>query len=355
MNRLLDKLLLFTLCMALYLNHVHGTYLIVPILVCVILSAGNSLIPAAVFRQAAFIAMCLVSFAAPALIYFLPLFYFDSIQPHREWLGLIGVAVICANIRTVPVPASVTTGVLLLLALLMTARMRSMESLQERYIQFKDDATEYSMNLQEKNRELMEKQDYEINLATLNERNRIARDIHDSVGHLLSSSILQIGAMMAVCRDEPTRERLNTLKTTLSQGMDSIRSSVHNLYDESVDLYAETQKMIRAFAFCPIRLQYEIGTSPEKKIKYAFLSVLKECLSNIIRHSNATRVTVTMREHPALYQLIVEDNGMKKTRSHENGIGLQNIQERIGNLGGRVHISDTDGFVVFVSVPKEME
>jgi len=53
-----------------------------------------------------------------------------------------------------------------------------------------------AMLLRQKNRELIEKQDYEIRLATLNERGRIAREIHDHVGHLLSRSILQIGALM---------------------------------------------------------------------------------------------------------------------------------------------------------------
>ena len=57
--------------------------------------------------------------------------------------------------------------------------------------------------MEQKNKELLEKQDYEIQVATLNERNRIAREIHDSVGHLLSRSILQLGALKAVHRQEP--------------------------------------------------------------------------------------------------------------------------------------------------------
>lgn len=55
----------------------------------------------------------------------------------------------------------------------------------------------------------------------------------DSFGHLLSNSILQIGAMMAVCGDEKMRGMLATLKDTLTAGMDGIRDSIHRLYDDS--------------------------------------------------------------------------------------------------------------------------
>ena len=57
--------------------------------------------------------------------------------------------------------------------------------------------------LQEKNKNLMEKQDYEIYLATLRERNRIAREIHDNVGHMPSRSILQMGALITIHKEEP--------------------------------------------------------------------------------------------------------------------------------------------------------
>ena len=99
---------------------------------------------------------------------------------------------------------------------------------------------------------LLEKQDYEIQVATLNERNRIAREIHDSVGHLLSRSILQLGALKAVHRQEPElNAQLDTLKSTLSQAMDSIRESVHDLHEESIDLRSQLETLCRGFTFCP--------------------------------------------------------------------------------------------------------
>ena len=62
------------------------------------------------------------------------------------------------------------------------------------------------MILSEKNKNLLIQQEQEVRIATLNERNRIAREIHDNVGHLLSSALLQIGAIQAIF----TQEELHT-------------------------------------------------------------------------------------------------------------------------------------------------
>lgn len=352
MSRLYDKLILLALCLALYLARASGAYAVAPVLAAVTFGAAGSLLtregqPGAVF--AVYAATCVFW---PPLLYFLPLLCYDvAFSP--TWWAVFAVLLPLALHGGMFSPYTAAAGcVPLVLGLLMKKRALSMETLRKTAARRNDDARELSLALQQKNHELMEKQDYELNLATLNERNRIARDIHDNVGHLLSSAILQTGALLATCRDDTVRPGLSTLRGTLADAMDSIRSSVHNLYDESVDLHAEAFRLVNSFHFCPVRFVYEIDGNPQKQIKYAFLSVLKEALANIIRHSDATSVTVTMREHPALYQLIVRDNGTKKPAPHTEGIGLKNIAERVDNLGGLVRYAYENGFEVFVSVPK---
>jgi signal transduction histidine kinase len=209
------------------------------------------------------------------------------------------------------------------------------------------------MQLEKKNKDLLEKQDYEINLATLTERNRIARDIHDNVGHLLSRSILQIGALLAINKDEETKKSFGLIKDTLSEAMDSIRMSVHDLHEESIDLQTEIQKLIDSFNFCPIKFDYDLETNLEKNIKYCFIAVTKEALLNIINHSNATNALVIIREHPALYQLVIQDNGSHCSYNSENGIGIKNITDRVVAVSGNVNISTDKGFRIFISIPKK--
>ncbi|NSW91921.1 MAG: two-component sensor histidine kinase [Firmicutes bacterium] len=211
-----------------------------------------------------------------------------------------------------------------------------------------------SIQLKKQNRALIENQDNERTLATINERNRIAREIHDNVGHLLSSAILQSGALLTINQDEKVRNGLEALNNTLSLAMNSIRTSVHELYDESIDLNAEIEKIIDQFTFCEISYDYHINSTPEKKLKYAFISIVKEALSNIMKHSNATHTSITFREHPAFYQLIIRDNGSVKGYNIEDGLGLRNMIDRVHSFNGNINIITENGFEIFISIPKEV-
>lgn len=142
------------------------------------------------------------------------------------------------------------------------------------------------------------------------------------------------------------------MKDTLSNAMDSIRRSVHNLHDESIDLRVEIESLIRAFTFCPVRFEYDAGSSLDTELKYCFIAVVKEALNNISKHSNATSASVAVREHPAFIQLVIQDNGTAKSGTSEGGIGLRSISDRVAALRGNINITSDKGFRIFISVPK---
>lgn len=352
MNKLLDKLVILLFCLVFYLQYSSGLYIIVPVIIAITLSAVNSIwendyIPMISMAGYAFCCMLYLDF-----IFFIPLLAYDILLGRGQYLVLLAVLPWAANPGRISPLNALLIGLFIALTWLIKYRMNSIEKTRHEYVELRDSAQEFSLQLKSKNSELMARQDYEINLATLQERNRIAREIHDHVGHQLSSSILQTGALMAGCQDEACKEGLNTLKTTLSQAMNSIRDSIHNLHDESLDLYSASRELTDSFCFCPIVLDYDIESNPEKRIMYAFIAIMKEALSNIMKHSDAGEVHVALKEHPALYQLIVKDNGRKKAVDHEEGIGLKNIIDRVNDLGGNINISSDNGFVIFVSVPK---
>ncbi|MBU3875438.1 sensor histidine kinase [Faecalicatena sp. AGMB00832] len=239
-----------------------------------------------------------------------------------------------------------------ILAYFMEQNTRDYEQLDSLYRHTRDDSRESNLLLTEKNHILLEKQDYEIYTATLKERNRIAREIHDNVGHLLSRSILMVGALKAVNQTSALAEPLDTLDSTLNSAMDSIRSSVHDLHDEAINLKEAVLSLLKDFTFCPVSFQYDMDREIPRDIKYSFISITKEALSNIIKHSNATQVRLVMREHPALYQLCIEDNGTEAVLS-DTGIGLINMKERIQALKGNMQVQTQNGFKIFITVPKE--
>lgn len=231
---------------------------------------------------------------------------------------------------------------------------RRISELQDMVKSLRDSRVEMEMILNRKQAQLIENQNKTIYIATLKERNRIAREIHDNVGHMLSRSILQVGALLTICKEEAINVHLNNLKSTLDDAMNSIRSSVHNLHDESIDLTDAIHDIVRHFTFCPTKLECDLSRDVPKEIKYCFLAILKEALNNIIKHSNATTVSITVREHPGFYQILIEDNGTKLSDldPDASGIGLSNMKDRVDALHGILHISADHGFRIFASVPK---
>lgn len=353
MDKLLDKLVIFLFCLIFYLQNTNDLFVIVPVIIAITCSALNSIWDNTYLRLTILAIYLLTCFYQTTFLFFAPLIVYDIIWSRWQYIVLLTGLPLALNTHQIPPITCLLIILLIALTWLMKHRTESVEKIRQEYIELRDSAKEFSLQLEGKNQELMERQDYEINLATLQERNRIAREIHDNVGHLLSSSILQIGALMARCQDETIRGSLETLKDTLSQGMNSIRDNIHDLHDESMDLYNETYKLTDQFHFCPVSLDYDIDSNPDKKIKYAFLAIMKEALSNIMKHSDASQVHITLREHPAMYQLIVRDNGRQKDVKPGEGIGLKNIVDRVNHLGGKINISDDNGFIVFISIPRE--
>lgn len=222
----------------------------------------------------------------------------------------------------------------------------------------RDASMEHDMLMEQMNHQLIEKQNAQIYNATLKERNRIAREIHDNVGHMITRSILQVGAIGVINTDEKLKAPIADLKSTLDTAMDSMRKSVHDLYDESVDLrqaLAKLKPTDSAFAFS---LEYDCEDDVQRDVKYAFIAIAKEAVNNAVKHSNGDEIRIIVREHPAFYQLEIMDNGTsadERRLSGEtgDGIGIKNIKERVAAIGGTMRIKADDGFMIFVTLMKK--
>lgn len=353
MNSILDKAILLICCCAL-LAYVPASALTVVSLLLAIIAA--SLLSYLNYKYVSYIlpaVYSLLSIFFPELAIFLPLVYYDAFYSCPPYLYALGVVPLVLGFSTLPLSCNVMIFLFLAVSYVLSYRTRRMEHTQSKFRSLRDQSWETSLYLESKNKDLMEKQDYEIRLATLNERNRIAREIHDNVGHMLSRSILQVGALMALCPDDSVRPELSALKSTLTEAMDSIRQSVHDLHDDSMDLQDTLSAIITGYQFCPVRLDYGIESLPPAPVRYCFSAIVREALSNTARHSNATEIAVTLREHPALYQLFIRDNGTKIQPYSSNGIGLSNMADRVAVLRGHFRTEFQNGFRIFISIPKE--
>lgn len=88
-----------------------------------------------------------------------------------------------------------------------------------------------------------------------------------------------------------------------------------------------------------------------KDIKYSFIAITKEAVSNAVKHSKGDTLDILLREHPGFYQLIVKDNGTD-IKINNTGIGLANITDRVNAMNGSLKISTDKGFKLLITVAK---
>lgn len=287
----------------------------------------------------------------PMFFLFLPVILYHGIWYQKYYTYLV-LIVFIPFISGFELWSCVVMLFALILSALLAYYSSHLEILENKLIVLRDTSKERDMLLREKNKELLEKQDYEVYLATLKERNRIAREIHDNVGHMLTRSILQVGALKTIYKEEPLQSQLESVNDTLNLAMTSIRKSVHNLHDDAVDLKQvivdATKEMSEKY---DLRLEYDMSNTIPKSVKYCFIATIKEAMSNIAKHSNADKISIILREHPGFYQLCVEDNGTIK-KSNDSGIGLINMRERVEQIGGNINIKNENGFEIFIIIKK---
>ena len=243
-------------------------------------------------------------------------------------------------------------------SILSTILYNQMLEYQQKLHRTRDDSKELEDLLKNKNRRLLEEQDQQVHLATLSERNRIAREIHDNVGHLLSRAILLLGAISTVNKDENLEPQLKMLANTLDESMAKMRASVHDLHDDSIDLKKNFDDIIGELKDFTVNTDLDLDESIPTNIKLSLIGILKEAVTNILKHSNGDEVSVIMQRNYSFCTISITDNGSIPQELKEkialddyDGIGLTNIRNRANALGGDAYFYTNDGFTVFARLP----
>lgn len=352
MNWLADKAVVLLLCIVILIGYADFSVPVIALLITVSLSAVSQSFSSKVSLVSE-ILMAVSCFTEPVFCCMIPLMIYDFFRDRRQWLSACSAfpIIIYAHFFSVFQLALLLCGAVI--SFILWYKTARLEEAEKKLIMTRDDSEEMNMLLQQKNKQLCENQDNEIKLATMKERNRIAREIHDNVGHMLTRSILQVGALIIVNKDDAQRESLLSLKDTLDNAMTSIRNSVHKLHDDSIDLRVAVNDAVKPIqSRFKVACEYDFSESMPKKVKLGFVGILRECLSNTVKHSGGDSVKISVIEHPGFYKLEVSDNG-KCGMITDSGIGLSTMRERAEDMGGIINISATEKeFCVVVSVPK---
>lgn len=228
-----------------------------------------------------------------------------------------------------------------------------------------DDARQDSLNAKRLGEEIMKNADNEVYTARLKERNRIAREIHDNVGHMITRVIVQMQAIKIINNDEKVARQLDSVSETLDLAMTGIRKSVHELHDDSIDVSIAVNDIIKTL---PERFDVDVNTSIESpadnKTKSCILGIIKEAVTNISKYSSGDKVRIEVVENNTFWRILVRDNGENPERDYmltgdymaSGGLGLKNIASRAASCGGRASVrSGKDGFEIMATLPKAAE
>lgn len=201
-------------------------------------------------------------------------------------------------------------------------------------------------------------------LAVARERNRLAREIHDSLGHYLTVVNVQIRAAAALQQSDPVRahEALEKARALTEEGLCDIRRSVGTLRASPLDnrLLAEAlREMIRESGTTGLTTELEVRGEPRPLSPSAALALYRagqEGLTNVCKHARATRVVLVLDfSAPTQVTLNVTDDGCGTLAEGvaPTGFGLIGLRERVQLLGGEVRVCATPGtgFTLEVEVP----
>lgn len=189
-------------------------------------------------------------------------------------------------------------------------------------------------------------------LATSVERERIARDLHDILGHTLSSIVLksdlaqaQLGQQQYDAASQQLSELSDIARSSLSQVRQSVSGYKHS------GLALELKRLEQRLHDAGFRTDI-LGNPPvlDSQRETALVLAITELVTNIIRHSCGQLCTIHFDEAADVYRVQVADNG--NPAEMKNGNGLLGVQQRMQELGGSVDVSAKQGYQVAIQLPK---
>lgn len=195
--------------------------------------------------------------------------------------------------------------------------------------------------------------------AVFEERNRIAKDIHDNAGHSMTTVIMQTEAAKLLIDSNPeeAKNRLISANIQAKNALNQMRESVHLLAGRSQNrtLVEEIEEIIaQTIDGTELKIrtdlqEVKVGDATSRFI----LNSIKECISNGIRHGKATAFYIEMKSSPTEVNILISDNGTGTDGEISEGFGLKGMRSTAETLGGRCSYSseEGEGFEVDISLP----
>ena len=196
-------------------------------------------------------------------------------------------------------------------------------------------------------------------IAEDKERKRLAREIHDTLGHALTGIAAGVDACIAMIDINPqaTKQQLQVISKVVRQGIVDVRNSLNKLRPGALEQHGfkgALENMIEEFTSVSdltITLDYRLDKVDFENTKEDILfRVIQESVTNAVRHGDATHIDISLYIEDNYLYLRIQDNGQGCEEIHY-GFGLKQMTERLSMINGKVTYDGHHGFLTIVTIP----
>ena len=231
--------------------------------------------------------------------------------------------------------------------------LKRIEIREKKYIDIFDSERRLRYELENTKAKLLNSSKEIAHFAEVNERNRIARDIHDNIGHSLAGIFMQLQVVLKLYGkdDEKAKDTLKNSVEGLSKALVVVRETVHNIKPKENLGVEYIKEIIDNFHFCKVNFSHAGDFSSVLPSHYELIATnIKEALTNASKYSNASTIDIKIEINKNYIRLYIKDDGVG-TNSFKEGLGLSGMRERVKNFGGNISINGDNGFLIVCIIP----
>ncbi|MEK5434744.1 MULTISPECIES: helix-turn-helix transcriptional regulator [Paenibacillus] len=196
-------------------------------------------------------------------------------------------------------------------------------------------------------------------MTLLEERDRLSKDLHDTVGHSYTSILMGLETLRTEVNTSDGAQKIDALLKLTRNGLDDVRRYLHHVgsSQDSLTLMQSLQKLVddfQTFSKVKVRLRtFGEAYTVSKQVQMTLYRCLQESITNAVRHGQASEIVISLHYEEKLIRLDVQDNGLG-AEDLTAGFGLNAMKERASNLQGQVYVYSKpgEGTLVTCSLPR---
>lgn len=189
------------------------------------------------------------------------------------------------------------------------------------------------------------------------ERARLARDLHDEMGHHLVALNLRLQLLERSATLDESRQHLEQARALAGLLFSDLRNTVSGLREPALDLEAAIGALAAHLPGLDMELDMGLEQGAVSMLEAeCLLRCIQEAMTNALKHGQASQIRISLQRRPEGLLLQVRDNGRGGAKAGQGGLGLQGLRERLQALQGRLWTErEADGFSLYALVPQQEE